>query len=113
MGAREAIAAAANTVPGIHVSPYYNQDLTPGVGRVRYDHTEYPNRFGGVVTWQVVINLPSDQADAERAIEQHLSQLVKALSAEMGVTNAGPQQITLPTGGTHVFAVISGTREEE
>lgn len=113
MSAREAIAAAASTVDGITVTPYFNQDMTVGNGRVRWDRTEHPNKFGGTATWQVVMNLPADLASAEKWMERTLPAIRDAVATEMNVTGARYEQIQLSTGGTHVFALIEGTREEE
>lgn len=111
--ARQAIAAAASTVPGIQVTPYFNQDVTPGVGRVRWDRTDHPNKFGGVTTWQVVMNLPNDLASGEQWLEQNMPAIRDAVASEMTVTTVRYEQYQLPGGGTHFYALIEGTREQE
>ncbi|KRF19660.1 hypothetical protein [Nocardioides sp. Soil796] len=111
---RQALADAASTVEGITCFPYYKQMTKPGGACVRKDRTEYPNDFGGVNTWQVVVILPQDQAAAEKFMDEKTPLLVAALSPEMRVTEAYPTVTVLPDGGSAVNTVlIQGNREEE
>lgn len=109
---RQAIADACNSVEGVKVSAYFRQDPNPGTGLVRFGGTNRPNRLGGLNTWQVVIFVSQDIADAERWIDGHVPQLLDALEPEMGHPLAAePQQLALDTGTVPVV-VIQGTREE-
>lgn len=110
--AREAIAAAASTVAGVHVTPYFRQVTKAGQGMVRRDRTDYPNRFGGVVSWQVFVFLPQDLSAAERWLDENGPALVEAVSGELTVRAMTPQQLALDAGAVPVV-VIEGTREEE
>lgn len=111
---REAISAAANTVAGVNVTPYFRQVTRPGQGMVRRDRTEYPNKFGGVVTWQVFVLLPQDIAQAERWLDENGSVLRAAVAEELleGTVSMAPQQLALDAGAVPVV-VIEGQREEE
>lgn len=120
--AREALATAAtdaitarsywsDIVPS-DVTPYYEQSTRPGGGYVHLDRVEYPDRLGGVAFWNVVILLPQDLAAAERFIEECLPPLREALSAEMVVTSARPEQLNLTGAGLLPCLFINGHREE-
>ncbi|KAA1424314.1 hypothetical protein [Nocardioides antri] len=109
---RAEIAAAANTVSGINCSPYFRQSVKPGDGMVRRERTNYPNPFGGIVTWQVIVALPQDLAAAEKYLDEHLPDLVEAIQESLVVTSTTPQQLALDTGAVPVV-VIEGHREED
>ncbi len=109
---RQAIASAATTVAGVDVSPYYRQTRKQGAGYVRLDQIAYPNPFGGVCTWQILINLPTGLADAEEFIDDKLPALRAALADEVTVRMVRP--ITLQFDTVQVPALeIQATREEE
>jgi len=111
--ARQALAAAASTVDGVDVSPWFRQTTKPGAGMVRLERwTRSENGFGGVNTWQVWVTLPQDLATAEKWIDEHVSELVEALSPQMVVTSVTPQQLALDTGSVPIV-VIEGSREQE
>lgn len=109
---REAISAAANTVAGVNVTPYFRQVTKPGQGMVRRDRTDYPNPFGGLVTWQVFVLLPQDIAQAEKWLDENGSVLRAAVAEELIVRSMTPQQLALDSGAVPVV-VIEGQREEE
>jgi hypothetical protein len=109
---RTAIAAAANSVSGIHCNPYFVQTTKAGDAMVRLQQITYPNVFGGVATWQVLVLLPQDIATAERYLEEKVPALVEALGTEMTVTTVQPQQLALETGSVPCV-VIEGTRATE
>ena len=109
---RQAIAEAATTVDGINVTPYFRQTTKAGEGMVRHDRTAYPNRFGGVVTWQVLVLLPQDIAAAEKYLEDKAPALLEAVSDHLVITSMAPQQLALDTGQVPCV-VIEGHREEE
>lgn len=112
MTVRETLAAAASTVDGITVTPYFRQTTAAGQGLVRLDHTDYPNSLGGLDTWQVCIFLPSDSAAAEKFLEAKKPALRDALAAAMIVRRITPGQLALDTGTVPVV-IIEGQREEE
>ena len=109
---RTALAEAANTVDGISVQPWFRSSTKAGDGMVRLDRITYPNPFGGIRTWQVLIVLPQDLAQAERYLEDKTPALVEALGNEMAVDSATPQQIALDTGALPCL-VIEGHRAED
>lgn len=108
---RALLADAANTVEGINCTPYFRQTTKPGSAMVRKDRVNYPDRFGGLVTWQVVVMLPQDLAAAEKFLDEKVPLLVDALWSEMRVTDAIPQQLALDTGAVPIV-LIQGSREE-
>lgn len=112
MSVREDLAAAASSVEGISVQPYFNQTTKAGSGMVRMDRTDYPNVFGGIVTWQILVMLPQDIAQAEKYLEAKAPALVAALSEHMVVRTVAPQQIQIEGAQILPALVISGTREE-
>ena len=68
MSTREELTTAANAVEGITGHPYVVGHTEPGTVYPRLDHIEYPNPFGGVAHWNVVLVLPQDLAEAERYV---------------------------------------------
>ena len=110
---RQALATAASTVEGITVSPYFRQSTKPGTGIVTLARITYPNRFGGVVTWQVLVLLPQDLEQAEKYLEQKVPAIVQALSPELVVTTVTPQEVVLDGGVRLPCVVVEGTREED
>jgi hypothetical protein len=111
--ARAALAYAASKVAGVTVQPYYGDVTKPGFGYVERARTDYPNRFGGVVTWTVVVVLPGDIADAEQWVDANQLALVEALASEMTVAAARYERLALDNGTTLPALFIDGTREEE
>ncbi|WP_036517077.1 hypothetical protein [Nocardioides sp. J54] len=109
---REALAAAANTVDGVNVTPYYRQATGVGEGLVRYDRTDYPNAFGGLVTWWVVVVLPQDMRAAEEWLDENGAALREAVAEELIVRSMYPQQLALTDGSAVLAVVIEGQREE-
>jgi len=109
---RAAVAAAANTVEGVTCSPYYVQGTSPGTAMVRLDRITYPNRFGGVATWQVWVVLPQGRDAAEKWLDSKVPDLVAALTSEMTVQSVTPSQLQLD-GNNVPGVVIAGTRETE
>lgn len=112
LGVRTAIATAASTVAGVSVSTHFKQTAKSGDGMVRLERINYPNPFGGVVTWQVLVILPQDLATAEKWLDEKLPLLVEAVGNELVVQSATPQQLALDTGNVPCV-VIEGFREEE
>lgn len=109
---RQAIADAANEVADVTVAPYFRPFTTPGEGVVRYDRTDYPNAFGGLVTWQVVVALPQDQRAAEQWLDQNGPALRAAVASALIVRSLTPIQIAIPDAGSIPALVIEGQREE-
>lgn len=108
---RALLAAAASSVEGIKVTANFRQVTSPGAGMVRLDRVEYPNRFGGVAVWQVIVICPQEVAVAEKFIDEHLDALEQALRTEMSVTRATPQEIVLSDGVRLPCMIVEGTRE--
>lgn len=110
---RAALAAAANTVTGVDVSPYYRQDTKAGSGIVQLDRVDFPNAFGGVAHWSVLVLLPTDLKAAQERADELLPALYAALSTELAVTSAtfGTTQIESSSGQPCVL--ISGHRALE
>jgi len=109
---RQDLADAASSVDGIRCSPNFVQTTTAGEAMVRFDHTDYPNKFGGLVTWQVAVVLPQDFADAEKFVDNTMPALAEALGTQMVVTRVSQAQLVLDNG-TLPIAIVEGTREEE
>lgn len=109
---RQALADAANAVAEFNCSPYFRAATKPGSAHVRLDRIEYPNRFGGICYWQVVVILPQDMTSAEKYIDEHIPALRSALADELVVTSVTPQQIVFD-GPALPCVFIEGWREEE
>lgn len=109
---REALAAAASSVEGIVCTPVYQQVTAQGQACVRLDRIEYPDRFGGVVHWNVVVCLGQDMASAETFFEAKVPLIVEALKPELIVASATPQQLNLIDGSSVLAAFINGFRED-
>lgn len=109
---REEISAAVNTVAGITCTPYHRNVMGAGDAAVRYGSTDHPNRFGGIVTWEVVVGLPQDVSDAEKYIDEKSRAIRDALAEVITVRRAYPARATYDTAQTNLL-VIEGTREED
>lgn len=110
---REAIAGAANAVPGVNVTPYYRQITKAGEGTVRLDRIDYPNAFGGLATWQVLIVLPPSIDAAERWLDANSEALRGALAEQLALRSLAMAQLSLPDAGSIPAVVIEGQREQE
>ncbi|MBC7269899.1 MAG: hypothetical protein H5T76_14495 [Streptomyces sp.] len=107
---RAAIAAAASSVDGVNVTPYYRQSLRTGSGFVRMGPRNRPsNGFGWLDTWEVWIAAPADIEAAEKWIESKQDDLLAALDAEMLVSSLTPSDLTVGQTTTPGI-VISGVR---
>jgi hypothetical protein len=93
---RQLLADAAGSVEGITASPYFVQDTKPGRAWVRRDRTDYPNVLGGLVTWNVVVVLPQDMAQAEKFLDAKASAAV-----HRAVRGHGDAQRHAPTDQHH------------
>lgn len=113
MSAREEIAAAASTVPGVEVTPTYQLVSEVGRGYVTWLRTDYPNTFGGEDYWGVVIVLPNENAAAQAWVEEHRGALFTACSEAMRVTQARPSIDTPPDNPSQKILVLEGHRESE
>ncbi|WP_395691794.1 hypothetical protein [Nocardioides sp.] len=109
---RAELATAASGVEGISCSPTYVQLTSIGQACVRLERQEFPDRFGAVVHWNVVVCLGQDMATAEAFFEQKVPALVAALRPLMAIRSATPQQLHLVDGTTVLAAFINGFREE-
>lgn len=110
---RQVIADAASTVAGISCQPYFVGSTEPGAAMVRYDRTEYPDPFGGVAHWNVVILLPQDQAAAEQYTDTHIPAVRAAIAPHLVITQVQPQRLDITGVGVLPCVFINGHREEE
>ncbi|GAA0978216.1 hypothetical protein ENKNEFLB_02830 [Nocardioides aquaticus] len=113
MNGRGDIAAAASSVPGIIGHEYVVGETDPGTVYPRLDRIEYPNAFGGVAHWNVVLVLPQDLAEAERYAEDTLPVLKAALDPHLVITAVLLQRLQLDGVGTLPVAFINGHREAD
>lgn len=108
---RRAIASAAS-IPGVRVSPFFRQTIKVGDGMVRLERADFPNRLGGVKTWQVLIVLPQDIGAAERWLDLKIPALTAALDDELTLASVVPQELVTDAGKVPVV-VLTGKREME
>lgn len=109
---RTALATAASTVAGVTCTPTYVQLTTAGQACVRRDRIDYPDRFGRIGHWNVVIALGQDMATAEAFFEDKVPAVAEALRPVMAIRSATLQQLKLADGTTVLAAFINGFREE-
>jgi hypothetical protein len=111
---REAFAAALNTVDGVTAfayppdGGYRSGDAWPLVSDI-----SYPNKFGGIVRWEIYVVLHSDIATAERLLDSKLPALRAALAPELAITTVTPRFLQFESGPALAVVVIAGSREEE
>lgn len=111
--AREAIAAAANTVEGVNISPWYRQSTKAGDGFVSLSRSERDSSgFGFMNKWEVLVALPQDLRDAEKRFAALVDGLVEAVAAEIVVTAFYPSNLSLDTALVPCF-VIEGSRARD
>lgn len=110
---RQAIADAATGVEGITCHPYFVQSTSPGSAMVRLDRIAYPNPFGGVCHWNVVVMLPQDQAAAEAYIDTKVPLIRAAILPQLVVTEVQQQQLKIDGLGILPCVFINGHREQE
>lgn len=113
MSARTEIAAAVSEVEGFTCHPYFVQDTDPGSTYVRLERIDYPNPFGGLAFWNVVVVVPQDQAEAEQYIETNLPVLLEAIGPHLAITSAQPQRLQLDGVGVLLTLFINGHREAD
>lgn len=113
MSTRTDLVAAADTVAGIRAYEYVVGATDPGTVYPRLDRIEYPNAFGGVAHWSVVLVLPQDLAEAERYVEDMLPALKAALDPHIVITAVVLQRLQLDGVGTLPVAFINGHREAD
>jgi len=109
---RAQLAEAASTVSGVNVAPYYAQGTAPGHGHIRRERTAWPNKFGAVVSWNVIIVLPQGMAAAERYLDEVQPELVAALAPHLTIVEAVPQRLNITGVGDLPCLFINGHREE-
>lgn len=111
---RTELADAANTVAGVKVLPYYAQLTKPGSGVVQLDRVTWPNKFGSVGAWEVVVLLPQGVEAAQRKADELIPLLYEALKPHMQITEATFGRSQLDTSGAgQPCVLISGRREME
>lgn len=109
---REAIATAASAAAGVTCHPYFVQTIDAGQALVRLERITYPNPFGGIGHYNVVVMLPQDQAAAEKYIDQKVPAICDAVAEALVITEVQPQQLNLPGHGVLPVVFINGHREE-
>ncbi|WP_340540421.1 hypothetical protein [Nocardioides sp. GXZ039] len=113
MSTRTEIAEAANAVEEITAHTYVVPDLEPGTVYPRLSRTDYPNRFGGIAHWSVVLVLPQDLAEAEQYLERMQPLLIEALAPVLPITSVEPQRLQLDGVGVLPVAFFNGHREAD
>lgn len=86
---------------------YAPGDAWPLVSRI-----DYPNKFGGLVQWEVLVVLNADVPTAERLMDAHVPGIREALSRQMSIRSVTPRLLQFENGSALIVAVIAGTREE-
>ncbi len=113
MSTRSELVAAVRPLPGITGHEYVVGDTTPGTLYPRLDRIEYPNPFGGIAHWNVVLVLPQDLAEAERYVEDNLPAVKAALDPHIVITAVVLQRLQLDGIGILPVAFINGHREAD
>lgn len=113
MSRRTELAAAAGTLAGLKPHPYVTSDTEPGTVFIRLDRIEYPDRFGGIEHWNVVVLLPEIRADAERYVEDVIPALTTVINRVIKVTSVVPQRIQLDGVGILPCVFLNGHREAD
>lgn len=113
MSTRDDLAQAASSVEGLTGHPYYVQGTDPGHTFVRLDRIAYPNPFGGIAHYNVVMVLPQDLDAAERYVEHHLPLLVEALAPHLVITEAVMQRLNITGVGDLPCVFVNGRREAD
>lgn len=108
---RQELAEAASSVEGLTGSPYFVQTTTPGTVLVRLDRIDFPNNFGGVAFWSLVLIGPQDIAASETYFAEKVPALREALAPHLAVTAMTPELIDLGLGPSPC-AVLTGHRED-
>ena len=110
---RDLLAAAASEVDGLTGHAYFASVTTAGNVLVRLERTEYPNKFGGVCHWNLVLILPQDQKTAEQFAEEKVPLLRAAAAPHLVITSVVPQQLKIDGLGVLPTVFINGHREED
>lgn len=116
MTAREVLAAAVNVVDGVQVSAYFANGSGAGRGWIELRRTEYPGGTKVLGAWDyfgVVIELPTDLADAQRWIDEHRKAITDALWPVMVIERITPERIQQTDGPIIKAMVVEGRREAE
>lgn len=110
---REAIAAAANTVAGLNVSPYYRQSFKANDGAVQIASGTVTSKFDRMATWRVYVALSQDVKTAEKWIDEHIQELLDALWPELVITTWAPQELVAPDGNSVNGLYVEGNRAQQ
>lgn len=112
MTARSEIAAAASTVAGVKVDPYYRQTTKVGDGWID-DAVINPDDagFGWLTTWKVRIVTPQDNKSSQKYLESKGAALVAALARHLTVIQIERELGVFEAGGPAVPVItITGVR---
>ncbi|MFB6726791.1 hypothetical protein ACFCV3_41870 [Kribbella sp. NPDC056345] len=113
MSIRQTLADAANTVPGVHVHPYYRQGGKTGHGNVVLARVDYPNIFGGIGQWEVIVLLPVDVESAQNKADELIPLLYAALSEAMAVDSVTFGTTSQDNRSGQPCLIAAGHREME
>lgn len=109
---RTSISEAVNTVEGVTCHPYYTEATAPGSCHLQLDRIEYPNPFGGVAHWRVVVLLVAeDWAASDKYLEETVPLIKAAVDEHLAVTSVTKEQLNISGVGAIPCAVINGHRE--
>lgn len=109
---REDLAAAASTVDGVTVAPFYRQTTKVGDGWID-DGPIVPaeNGFGWIATWRIRVVTPQDNAASQAYLDSKAPALVAALARELTVTQIDRELGVFEAGGPVVPVItITGAR---
>ena len=112
MSARADLAAAASTVAGIKVDPYYRQTTKVGDGWID-DGPITPDDagFGWLMTWRIRVVTPQDNAGSQKYLEAKGQALVDALKRQLTVIQVERELGIFEAGGPAVPVItITGVR---
>jgi len=110
MTARQDLAAAASSVAGVKVGPYYRQTTKTGDGWVELQRSDRDDTgFGFMDRWAVKVITPQDLRAAEEWIESKREALTAALAPHMVVTALVPAVLVIDQGSVPGL-VIEGSR---
>ena len=112
MSTRSDIAQAAG-LAGCSGHQYVVAETKAGTVYPRLERIEYPNPFGGIDHWNVVLLLPQEHAKAEAYAEQKIPALKAALDQVLVVTSVTIQRLELTGIGVLPAAFFNGHREQD
>jgi hypothetical protein len=110
---RAELAAAANTIEGLQVSPTYRQSHNSGDGVVMMQRANFPNQFGGIAYWVIQVLLPVDLKKAQELGDDLVMSLPAALSEVLTVTDVTFAQALIDNSPARPCIEVVGYRSLE